>query len=316
LNRDTIIQQDIIKALAYFDIFRYPLTVEEITRFLQSTATTAEVEQQTAVLLQQQHICSMDGLYMLQDAAALAERRRKGNDFAKEEMKKAVSIARRLSGFPFVRSIAVSGSLSKNYADENTDIDFFVITAGGRLWITRTLLHILYKLPRFTGKSMPFCLNYYIDDTALEIEEKNIFTATEIITLLPLEGANTFNQFITANEWIKRYYPQHPGSTSIINNDSRSRLKKLLEALFNNGFGNWLERRLMQTTSRRWQKKMQRNAVNEKGVKISMRSGAHYAKPDPGNFQRKIINLYEQRLNRVINVDGAVTESIQIAKEK
>jgi predicted nucleotidyltransferase len=307
LNRDTIIQQDILKALAYFDIFRYPLTAEEITLFLHSPATGAEVQKQILLLQQELRVFCIDGLYMLQDDVSLAERRKKGNQSAVKEIEKAKKIARWLFRFPFVRSIAVSGSLSKNYADEQTDIDFFVITAGDRLWLARTLLHILYKLPRFTGKRRPFCLNYYIDDAVMEIEEKNIFTATEIITLLPLEGQTTFKQFRAANEWVSSYYPQHKAAPVFIHNPG-SRFKKLLEALFSNRFGNWLEQRLMQATNRRWQQKMLRNAVNEKGVKISMKSGGHYAKPDPENFQRNIINLYEQRLRELSAVADLMEE--------
>jgi hypothetical protein len=307
LNNDAIIRQDILKALAYFDIFRYPLTVEEITLFLHSTATLEKVYQQAFILLKGRKIFAIDGLFMLRDDMLLAERRKKGNQLAVKEMEKAKKIARWLFWFPFVRSIAVSGSLSKNYADEHTDIDFFVITAGGRLWLTRTLLHILYKLPRFTGKRRSFCLNYYIDDVVMAIEEKNIFTATEVITLLPLEGEAVFKQFKLANEWVNSYYPQHKITSAFINKPP-SRSKKLLEALFNNRFGNWLEQRLMQTTNRRWHKKMLRNAVNEKGVKISMKSGEHYAKPDPENFQRNIVNLYEQRLRELNAVADLMEE--------
>ncbi len=313
MNRDTIIQQNILKALAYFDIFRYPLTAEEITLFLHSPATVNEVYLQALILLRDRKIFAIAGLYMLQDDAVLAERRKKGNQSAVKEMEKAQKIARWLFCFPFVRSIAVSGSLSKNYADEHTDIDFFVITAGGRLWLTRTLLHILYKLPRITRKRRPFCLNYYIDDAVMEIEEKNIFTATEIITLLPLEGQTTFKQFKEANSWVNSYYPQHSIAPVFIHNPG-NRLKRLLEALFSNRFGNWLEQRLMQATQRRWQQKMQRNAVNEKGLKISMKSGAHYAKPDPENFQRNIINLYEQRLKGLNPLVGSPAESIPVVK--
>jgi hypothetical protein len=298
LSRDTIIQQDILKALAYFDIFRYPLTADEITSFLPSSATVTEVEQQLVLLLKQGRIFGFDRLYMLQDDAALAERRRKGNRLALDEMKKAVKTARWLFRFPFVRSIAVSGSLSKNYADEHTDIDFFVITARGRLWLARTLLHVLYKLPRFSAKSRPFCLNYYIDDAVMEIEEKNIFTATEIITLLPLEGEAAFNQFKLANGWVKDYYPQHSSASLSIPNRSNP-VKKLLEAMLRNRFGNWLEQRLMRATNRRWQQKMLRNTVNEKGVRISMKSGVHYAKPDPENFQQRVIGLYEERVREL-----------------
>ena len=44
-----------------------------------------------------------------------------------------------IAAFPFVRAVGISGSLSKQYADENSDIDYFIITAANRLWIAKNL---------------------------------------------------------------------------------------------------------------------------------------------------------------------------------
>jgi hypothetical protein len=90
--------------------------------------------------------------------------------------------------FPFVRGIGISGSLSKNYADEDADIDFFIITSRNHLWIARTFLHGLKKLSFLVGKQDWYCMNYFIDEEALVIAEKNIFTATEVVTLKPVCG--------------------------------------------------------------------------------------------------------------------------------
>jgi hypothetical protein len=313
LNRDTIIQQDILKVLAYFDIFRYPLTIQEITLFLHTPATVAEVYEQAFVLLKARQAYVLEGLYTLQDDASLIERRQKGNHLAITEMQKAVKTARWLYRFPYVRSIAVSGSLSKNYADEHTDIDFFVITAGGRLWVARTILHLLYKLLWLMGRRRWFCLNYYIDDAVMEIEEKNIFTATEIVTLIPLEGAAVFSEFAAANHWVQQYYPQHVQKAMAVNR-AKGAVKKLVEALLNNKLGDWLERRLRMATGNRWQKKMQRNAVNEKGIKISMQPGIHYAKPNPANFQQKVIDMYEQRISSLPGLAASAGEKAAVVK--
>jgi hypothetical protein len=52
-------------------------------------------------------------------------------------------------------------------------------------------------------------MNYFVDEAQLTIEEKNIYTATEVATLLPLTGAKTFNQFYTANRWVKEFLPNY-----------------------------------------------------------------------------------------------------------
>ena len=111
------------------------------------------------------------------------------------------------------KAVAVSGSLSKYFADEKADIDFFIITSANRLWIARTFMHFLKKISYIAGKQHWFCMNYYVDEMGMNIQEKNIFTAMEISTLLPMQGTNHFKNFIAANAWINNYFPAHINST-------------------------------------------------------------------------------------------------------
>jgi len=83
--------------------------------------------------------------YCLFNNYALAERRKKGNDAAAKLLKKADKAANFIAAFPFVKGVAISGSLSKKFADEDADIDFFIITAANRLWLARTFLHLFLK---------------------------------------------------------------------------------------------------------------------------------------------------------------------------
>src|SRR4029453_8923510 len=90
-----------------------------------------------------------------------------------------------IASFPYVRCVCISGSLSKKYFDDTTDIDFFVITKPGRLWVCRTFLILFKKLFLLNSKKY-FCINYFIDSDNLEIPDQNIFTATELTTLIPM----------------------------------------------------------------------------------------------------------------------------------
>ncbi len=113
-----------------------------------------------------------------------------------------------ISRFPFVRAVLASGSLSKGYMDEKSDIDFFIITAPHRLWIARTLL-VLYKRLFLGGSHKHFCVNYFVDEDHLEIEEKNLFTATELATVLPLYGAEQYKSLIKTNGWVRDFFPNY-----------------------------------------------------------------------------------------------------------
>ena len=92
--------------------------------------------------------------------------------------------------------------------DEKSDLDFFIITAPKRLWIARTLL-VMYKRFFLFNSHKYFCVNYFVDEDHLEIEEKNLFTATELATVIPLYGQVHYTNLLKANPWLKRFFPNY-----------------------------------------------------------------------------------------------------------
>src|SRR5262249_18548698 len=145
--------------------------------------------------------------YSLNHDHSLVARRIKGNRHARTMLDTAYKVSALLYRFPFVRGIGISGSLSKNFADEKADIDFFIITSKNRLWIARTLMHLFKKLTYLAGRQHWFCMNYYVDEEAMLIEEKNIFTAIELLTLVPVAGNGTLDSFFHVNAWAMDYFP-------------------------------------------------------------------------------------------------------------
>jgi hypothetical protein len=200
-----------------------------------------------------------------------------------------------------VRGIAISGSLSKNYADDHSDVDLFIITAKNRLWLARTLMHSLKKLSFLFNRQHLFCMNYYIDEAQLEIEEKNIYTATEIATLLPLRGIAAFREFYQKNAWTRGYLPNHLMRVSYVKEMQRPVLKRSVEFLLDNAFGSMLDNFFMKLTDRRWRKKRVKNKLNSRGLVMSMDAAKHCAKPDPGVFQERLVAIYEKKAAFLIN---------------
>ena len=121
-------QTRILKVLAYFDIFQYPLSQNEIRQFLGDTSLEAGLDKVLQQMLASQTIFFHNGFYSLHNNPLLSHKRVEGNQRAEKLLPKADKIGRFLFLFPFVRAIGISGSLSKNFADENADIDYFIIT--------------------------------------------------------------------------------------------------------------------------------------------------------------------------------------------
>jgi hypothetical protein len=294
------LKSSILKVLAYFDLFNYPISREEVVFFLDSAADEAGLSAALEKLLEERRIFWHQGFFSLRDDRSLVARRLKGNAHAETLLSIAARNSRFLFQFPFVRGIGISGSLSKNYADENADIDYFIITRSNRLWIARTLMHLFKKLTFLTGSQHRYCMNYFIDEQALEIPEKNEFTAIELITLKPFCGNGSVDRFFYINRWANDYYPNSiPGSgcKRMIVKDSL--LKRAMELLFSNALGNWLDNYFLEVTSRRWKKKEDEKRLNIKGNRMGLQTSKHYAKPNPVFFQKKTMARFTEKLQEL-----------------
>jgi len=275
-------------------MFNYPLRKEELFSFLDTRCERTLFDEALHSLCDAGVIHSIGEFYSLQKNMFLAERRRKGNERAEKKLRIAKKIARLLYHFPFVTGIAVSGSLSKNYADKDSDIDFFIITKENRLWLSRTLMHLFKKISFLAGKEHWLCMNYYIDESALEIKEKNVFTAIEVITLHPFYGNSTFKKFFTANKWSRSFYPAFYPKINAADDVRKGMVKTLVEPVFDNKLGDWLNSTFMNITLKRWKKKADRHERSYNGELMGLDGGKHYAKPDPSNFQQKVLLRLER----------------------
>jgi predicted nucleotidyltransferase len=290
------VKQDILATLSYFDIFDYPLTQTEIAQFLKTTYSAEEFTRDLHMLTIENWVYKFDEFYTLQNNYSLVQRRRKGNAKAKAMLKKAEMIAAFLSTFPFVKGVAISGSLSKNFADENSDIDFFIITEKNKLWLARTFMHCFKKIAMLQKKEDMYCMNYYIDEGMLRIKEKNIYTATEIATLLPLRGMQAFKDFFAENSWSKHFLPNHSLRISYVEEIKNPFFKKTIEVIFRNPVGNLLNDLLMRLSVYQWNKKTRSGKLNKRGIVMSMDASRHQAKPNPLLFQKKFMDLYEKKI--------------------
>jgi len=293
------IRKDILATLAYFNMFEYPLKKNEIFIFLGHCNDYREFEQALNNLLSDSVIFKIGDFYSLQNDFEIAMRRYRGNEKALLMLKKAEKAATIISAFPFVKGVAVSGSLSKYFADEQSDIDFFIVTTANRLWIARSFLHIFKKLTFLLNKQSLFCMNYFIDEGEPAILEKNIYTAMEVVTILPLRGDTIFDSFFKENNWARNFFPNKYLHKAATRKEGKSWIKSLTEKVLSNRFGNSLDNFLMKQTANSWNSKTRTNKKDDKGMLMSMHVGKHFSKPNPEIFQKKILQHYESSLSEI-----------------
>jgi hypothetical protein len=261
----------------------------------------AQLDEILQRLLMERSVFLHHDFFSLHNNPLLAYRRKGGNKRAEKLLPKAYRVGRFLYRFPFVKAIGISGSLSKNFADEKADIDFFIITRANRLWIARTIMHLFKKLTFITGHQHYFCMNYYVDEEAMLIEPKNIFTAMETVTLLPVAGKKILKQFFEINEWTCHFFPSvNPAyATREADGDSQPWYKKIMEGLFNGRLFDHLDNWLLKITAKRWQRKTNNGVRNKNGHTMQLETGKHFCRSNPSAFQEKVLALYERKLDEL-----------------
>jgi len=287
----SLLAKDILRSLVYFDIFNYPLKIDEI-HFNSSIKDLEliDVQKETDRLASLGIIHKIDGWYFLFDHASNIDDRIKGNKNAGFYLKLATRIGRFMSHFPFVRGVFISGSLSKGYMNKKSDIDFFIITAPNRLWLSRTLL-ILFKKIFLLNSRKFFCPNYFIDTNHLKIDEQNIYTAKELSYLIPIYNFHLYNEFLEANEWREHYMPNFIFKSKIQESDTMW-LKRILEKLLSGSLGEKLDNFFMQITENFWKKRYKKRYNNAVNIKCSK----HVSKFHPKGYQNKVITKFNARI--------------------
>lgn len=274
---------NILKPLIYFSLFDHPLTEEEIFQF-SKTATKNSLREEVDTLIQSGVIKKVDEFLLYKKDLTHITKRVNGKKNANAVMPRAKKIASFISKFPFVEGIGISGSLSKGYYDAESDFDFFVITKAKRVWLTRTLI-AFYKRLFLRNSYKEFCVNYFVSTETLEIEEKNRFTATEIITVIPLYGKQTFEEFYQKNRWVIDYFPNY----KLLDNLEKTypiiktRYSQVFEFLLNNFVGRSINYLCMKHITKRW-----KNRYKTK-INSPYKSKKEISKHHPENFQDKVI---------------------------
>lgn len=260
-------------------------------------SNTNDIDNEINDLLNKGIIYKIENFYLKTNSPEQIHRRLTGNKMSKEIMPKALKVSKFIGKFPFVENVSLSGALSKGYYDDDGDIDFFIITKPNRLWIARTLL-ILYKKIFLLNSKKYFCLNYFISSDHLKISEQNRFTATELVTLIPVNGKEIFESFIQENIWTKNFFPNFtPVELSKVKDIRKPWLSKTIEVLCNTFFGSILDDSLRKITLIKWKSKFK--DLDKEDFDIALKSTKNVSKHHPQNFQKNVIDTLNEKYTKI-----------------
>jgi hypothetical protein len=283
----------IFEPLVYFSIFSFPLTLEEIYLFNQSSKSKFEIENTLNILVSKSLIFKTGRFFQLEENLNQINNRLLEEKRFEKNKYKIKRIAGLIACFPYVESICLSGSLSKGIWGKDTDIDFFIITKKNNLWLCRTLLILFKKIFLFNSKKN-FCINYLISNDNLLIPDKNIFTSIEISTLQNLYGERTFYLFMKENQWYKSFLPNSIQKEPWKLKPHNNLFSKLITTILSPRLANSMDTFLLNKTLYWWKKKFAN--TNSTTFNLDFRSLKSSSKHHPRSFQKVVLEKYESNL--------------------
>ncbi|RKQ51312.1 hypothetical protein BXY85_2335 [Roseivirga pacifica] len=291
----------IIRTLAYYQLFKHPLLESEISRNLGvSIDEKASIREQLKLLKQRGAILEINEHYLLEGDVTNVLRRKEGETRAK----KMFNVAKRYSSliylFPFVRGVFISGSLSKGSISEDADIDYFIVTKTNRLWITRTML-VAFKRIFLLGSKRHFCVNYFVDEDNLIIPDQNVFTATEISTLIPMHGNSVCHNFLNANAWIKDVFPNMETKQFTLKKDNLLKRfsKNIVESFFLSVISEPLDKFFMKKTYQRWTS-LYSSSLSKDDFEVAFRTHRGTSKNHDKNYQKRVLETIDANFNQAL----------------
>jgi len=204
-------ERAIARSVLYAALFEYPLTLAQLRQTLiESTRTATEIlgiYQQSGGL--QGAIDWRDGFFFPRGRDGWIAERRRREAASRAFLRRHRTLLRLIATMPYVRMVALSGSIAHLNLDGDGDLDLFIVTRGEHVWSVTVAAILLAKL---LGRRRTLCANFVLSDAALTLGPQDLFTASQVIHLKPIVGGDLFRQLLNANPFVGRFYPNFHAS--------------------------------------------------------------------------------------------------------
>ena len=219
------LKKEILKTIIWFDLFSHPLSSWELFRFLSIKIDFNDFLAALSSLSAESSIKNIYSFWCLAGRENIIEERFKCFNYFKHKIKRAKRFTKIISFFPFIRGVFIGNIIGDHNLRMGSDIDFFIITKNGKIWITRFFCTFIAKFlglrPNKKTKENKICLSFYIDESNLNLE-KYLYSKNDkyfIYWLANLEPIffkkDILNKFWFNNIWLNKYLPNF-----LINYDS------------------------------------------------------------------------------------------------
>lgn len=210
------LQKDILYTVSYFNAMNYPLTTFELWRYCISRrqkekSSLLEIKRAIKTQPLKKYLRIKNGFIFLDKEDDLVEKRLKNQKISLSNIRRIKKWSSVFRFIPFVRGVFITGTLSMKNARKQSDWDVLMVLAKDRIWIGRLIVGIVLQLlgkRRHGGKvKNRFCLNHYVTENGVILEEHNEYSAYFTTFSIPVIGKGIHKKFLQLNEqWVKGEY--------------------------------------------------------------------------------------------------------------
>ncbi len=202
METPTPLEQAIQRTVTWFSLFEIPVTVFEIWKWMLSPDRVYTLEEVYEAVVES------DGTKVPSRQARFLDATRKY-----KKLRRAVWYLRFVPG---VEAIAVGNTLAWWNTRPDSDIDLFIVTRPGMIWLARlfcvTPFALLGKRP---GRSRidPFCFSFFVTSDALDLSSLRLpdgdpYLAYWTSSLVPVfDRSGVWERFKAENSWTDSYLP-------------------------------------------------------------------------------------------------------------
>lgn len=290
---DASLIEAIVRTVAYADVFDYPLRADEVHRYLlerEAPASTIKHLLSNGYLVPQR-LSRQQDYFALPGRETIVTTRQQRAEIAAALWPLAIYYGRLIARLPFVRMVAVTGSLAVNNADAHADVDYLIVTANDRVWLARACVILVVRLAR-RRHQLELCPNFILSERALAFPP-TLYNAREIVQMVPLAGLETYHQLRQSNQWTTNFLPNAAGLPDnlypILPTAAPGWLPRLIESALRSPAGSALEKWEMQRKIRRFRQ------FTDQHTEANFT--ADWCKGHFHDHSQRIMAAYRQRLN-------------------
>lgn len=304
------------RTIAYSDVFEHPLRAREIHRFL--IEFQISLEELKSALDKERSLVRRGEYWVLPGREEIIPIRLQREAHSRMLMPHALRIGRLLGTLPFVRMVALTGSLAVLNVSKTDDFDYMLVTVPSRVWTARAFALLINRIAKVFGHTI--CPNLIVSENALEWPLHDLYSARELCQMVPISGIDVYRKLIRVNGWAADFLPnafmqsnselfdaQHQDSPST-SPAPILLLQKLLEFLLRGKVGDRLEEWEMDRKIRRFSNQEGFGEETVFNSEVCQGNFHHHRKWTQEIYESKLSALADEQ-SAVINNQSPETET-------